>query len=455
MGNLLVSLLNSANALSVYNDALATTENNVLNASTPDYARQVQVLTALPFDLSSGMPGGVGAGPVISTRDAYAEESVRTQQSQLGYQQQISTDLGTLQNYFDPQSTSGISTSLEGLFNSFSQLSVNPNDTVSRQAVLDQAQQVAASFQTTATGIGTTSGAIENETQASVQTINQLASQIAQINTQSTGNGGGAMNAGVDASLNSDLEELSQYAGFKALQQPDGQVTVYLGGQAPLVIGDTAIPLQTDFSSGQTRILDAQGNDITSEIQSGSLAGLLQENNTLLPSYLSDLNTLAQSVADQVNTTLSNGIDQNGNTPTTDLFAYDATAGAAASLTVNPLTPDQIAAALPGAPGGNGNALALAQLTNATPINGFSFAQYYGNISANVGSDLSNAQSDATTDQQLLTQAQTLRSTISGVSLDQEATNLITYQRAYDAVSKMVTVIDAMTEDVINMIPTT
>src|SRR2546423_881164 len=101
MGNLLVSLFNSANALGVYNQALATTENNVLNASTPGYAKQVQTLTALPFDIASGLPGGVGAGPIVSTRNAFAEQSVREQQSQLGYQQQISTDLQQLQNYFD------------------------------------------------------------------------------------------------------------------------------------------------------------------------------------------------------------------------------------------------------------------------------------------------------------------------------------------------------------------
>src|SRR5205807_5775395 len=124
MGNLLVSLLNSANALGVYTEALATTENNVLNSSTPGYAKQVQVLTALPFDLSSGLPGGVAAGPVISTRNAFAEQSVRTQQSQLGYQHQIAGDLQQLQNYFDPSNKSGIAGSMDGLFSSFSQLSV-------------------------------------------------------------------------------------------------------------------------------------------------------------------------------------------------------------------------------------------------------------------------------------------------------------------------------------------
>lgn len=453
MNNILTSLYNTANALSVYGEALNTTENNVLNASTPGYARQVQVLQALPFDPSVGMPGGVAAGPVKSTRDAFAEQSVQVQQSELGYQQQISSDLSQLQNYFPVTGSSGLSPSIDSFFNSFSQLSINPNDTVSRQAVITQGQQLANAFQQTATGMGTTSSAVDDETRAAVNTINSLAGQIAAINTERESNANGSMDAGVDANLNADLEELSQYAGFKALQQPDGEVNVYLGGQSPLVMGSTANAIQADFSTPQTRILDSQGKDITSQVSSGTLAGMLRVKNTLLPSYMNNLNTLAQSIADQVNSTLSDGIDQNGNTPSQDLFAYDTTAGAALSLTVNPLTPDQIAAALPGNDGGNGNALALAQLGSSNALDGTSFSGYYGELAGQVGNDLSNANSSVSTNQQLLTQAQTLRSQVSGVSLDQEATQMLGYQRAYQATSQLVSIMNTLLESVLAMLP--
>ncbi len=119
-------------------------------------------------------------------------------------------------------------------------------------------------------------------------------------------------------------------------------------------------------------------------------------------------------MADQVNNALNNGIDQNGAAPVTNLFSYDATTGAALTLSVNPLTPDQIAAATPGAPGGNGNALALAALANAPVVNGYTFAQAYGNLGGQVGSDLSAAQNNSTTDQSLLSQAQSLRQQSSG-----------------------------------------
>ena len=173
----------------------------------------------------------------------------------------------------------------------------------------------------------------------------------------------------------------------------------------------------------------------------------------MLPSYVSGLNTLAQSLADQVNTTLNNGIDQNGAAPSTNLFSYNASNGAALTLTVNPLTPDQIAAASPGAPGGNGNALALAALGSTPLASGYTFAQTYGNIGAQVGSDLSSAQNNENTTQSLLSQAQSLRQQVSGVSLDQEAENMLEYNRSFDAISKMIGVLNTLTLDIVNLLP--
>ncbi|HTA67531.1 MAG TPA: flagellar basal body rod C-terminal domain-containing protein, partial [Bryobacteraceae bacterium] len=261
------------------------------------------------------------------------------------------------------------------------------------------------------------------------------------------------VNAGVDAQLNSTLEQLSQLVNFKALQQPDGTITVYVGGQTPLVVGAHTYAISGDFSTPQTAVDSSTGADITSQITGGQLSAMLDDKNNVLPGYLASLNTLAQGVADQVNTGLSNGIDENGASPATDLFTYNANLGAAATLAVNPLTPDQIAAAMPGAPGGNGNALALAALANQPNLNNYTFAQFYGNIGAQVGNDLSTATDNQSTKQALLGQAQTLRQQASGVSLDEEAANLIAFQRAYQANAKMLTVLDTLTQDLMNVLP--
>jgi flagellar hook-associated protein 1 FlgK len=452
MGNLFTSLLTSANGLRAYEQALAVTQNNVTNASTPGFVKQTQNLEALPFDVTVGLPGGVRAGPVVSSRDGYAERAVRDQQTAFGFSDQKTTNLTPLETSFNLSGTSGIAPSISNLFQSFSRLSINPNDTASRQAVIQQAGIVAENFQGTATGLLSQQSSLDRESRGVIDTINHLATTIARINAQNQGRKPGSTDPGVDAQLNSSLEELSQLVNFTSLQQPDGSVTVYIGGQTALVTNDQAYAIQGDFSTPQTKVLNSTGADISSQLTGGKLGALLDDKNTVIPSYLSDLNTLAQGVADQVNTTLAQGIDQNGAAPTTNLFTYNPATGAALTLAVNPLTPDQIAAASPGATGGNGNALNLASLADAKILNGYTFAQFYGNLGGRVGSDLSQAKNNQSTAQLLLSQTQDLRTQVSGVSLDEEASHLVAFQRAFEATSKMIGVLNSLTETVINII---
>ncbi len=453
MGNLLASLLNTSNALRVYSQALTVTQNNVVNASTPGYAKQTQGLEAMPFDIAVGLPGGVTAGPVLSARDGFAEKSVREQQTALGLYQQKANDLTPLETYFDLSGTSGIGPDMSGLFQQFSQLSVTPNDAVARQGVIDQANTVAQSFRNTATGLASQGSSLDQASRSTIDSINRLARVIAEVNAHNRVDPSGSVDAGVDAQLNSALEEMSQLVNFTALQQPDGTVAVYLGGQSPLVANDHAYAIQGDFSTAQTAIVSSTGADITNLVTGGKLSALLDDKNNVLPAYMTDLNTLAENFASQVNTTLANGVDQNGAAPTTDLFQYDAAAGAALTLSVNPVTPDQIAAALPGAAGGNGNALALAKLANAKTVDGYTFAQFYGNLGGRVGRDLSEAKNTQSTKQQLLSQAQALRDQVSGVSLDEEAEHLVAFQRAYEATSKMMSILNSLTDTLMKVIP--
>jgi flagellar hook-associated protein 1 FlgK len=452
MGNLLTSLLNSAQALKVYEQAFNVTENNTINVNTPGYAKQVMTFEAQPFDISVGLPGGVVAGQAQNTRNAFAEQAVRSEQTASNFSQQKVTDLTPVESVFNLSASSGVGPDITSLFNSFSALSVNPNDTATRQSVLTAASTVAQDFNDAANGLSTQSSNITQQTNSVIGSINQLASQIAEINGDFPIDPGGSVDAGVDAQLNSSLEQLSQLVNFTALQQPDGQVTVYIGGQTPLVVGSQALAIQTNGAPPEAGILSSTGKDITSEITGGQLGALLDDQNNLLPGYVSSLNMLAQSLADQVNSTLDQGIDQNGAAPATELFTYNAATGAASTLAVNPLTPDQLAAALPGAPGGNGNALVLANLGNLASVNGYTFEEYYGTIGGQVGNDVSSAQTNSTTQQSLLNQAQTLRQQVSGVSLDEEAENLMEFQRSYQAVSKMIGVLNSVTDTLMNMV---
>jgi flagellar hook-associated protein 1 len=452
MGSLTSALHSSANALSVFERTFEVIENNITNANTPGYAKQDQAIDTLQFDPEHGLSGGIGAGPLVSSRSEYIETSVRTQQSNLGAAQQRAGDLSQVQPLFSLTSDSGVANSLNSFFNTFSQLTVNPNDEVSRQAVITQAGQLAQDINQSAAGIAQVGTNVTSQTGVVVSQINQFATQIASINQRFRTNSQAQQDESLDTDLHNSLEGLSSLANISVIRAGDGSYNVYLGGQVPLVLGDQVTPVTAGNVSGQTSILDAQGNDVTSQINGGQLGALIQEKNSTLPGYTTDLNTLAASLADNVNATLASGVDQNGATPTTGLFTYDPT-NPSATLAVTNITPDQIAAASAAAPGGNGNAVALSQLANATVTNGYTFTQFYGNLGSRVGSDVAGAQQDESQAQDQLTQAQTQRTSVSGVDLNEEATKLLQFQQAYQAVGKLVSVINSLTDTLMQMIP--
>lgn len=454
MGGFFTALTNSASALQVYGRVFSVIQNNVANASTPGYVRQDQALTAEAFNPAAGLSGGVLAGPLLSTRSEYLERAVRYQQEQLGAAQQKAADLSQIESLFDVSGRSGVPGALAQFFNSFSQLSVNPNDLAGRQNVLDAASQLAGAFRQNSLGIASVAGDIDTQTRASVSAINQAAADIADINRHYRASSQSSQDAGLDARLHATLESLSQVADYTLIKSSDGSFSVYLGGQTPLVIGDRAYDITADFSRPQTAILDAQGNDITRQLANagGSLGAVLQEKNVVLPGYQTSLDSVAKALADTVNTALGQGLDLAGNAPPVNLFTYSAAGGAASSLAVTAIAPDQIAAASAGAPGGNGNALAVAQLAGQPAVSGFTFVEAYGNLGGQVGRDLSNARQDRAAQQDLVTQAQQQRAQVSGVSLDAEAAKLLQFQQSYQAMGKLVGVLDGLTQTVIDLI---
>ena len=454
MGNINTALYTAANALGVLGQAFNVVENNITNANTPEYADQNANFEPEPFDISQQLSGGVEMGPLISSRDEYLEQAVRTQQTALSYSTQMANDLGEVQSNFSLTSTDGIDSELNNFFNSFSQLSVSPNDTEDRQAVLNAASAVAQSFQSAAQSIQQVSTNVVSQTSGVVSQINLLGSQIANLNQTYSNDPGSNTDPGLDAQMHQDLLQLSQLTNFTLTQNSDGSYNVFVGGQSPLVLGTTAYSFSAGSTSDQTAILDSEGNDVTGEISGGQLGALVQEQNTTLPGYLNGLNTLAQNFADTVNGQLAQGVDQNGDTPTTPLFSYNSASDAASTITVNNLTPDQIAAAAADAPGGGDNAVAMTQLANTPEINGATFTQSYSQIATQIGDDVSNAQADQQQTQSQLTQAQSEVSNASGVNINTEATKLLQYQQAYDAVGKMVGVLDDLTQTLINMVDT-
>ncbi len=477
MGSLFGILDNSLEAIEAFQSALNVSQNNVSNASTPGYAAQIATFEAQPFDPSEGLTGGVEAGPTQSSQNEYANQAVQSQLSQQGNYSAQSTALSSIQGLFDVSGQTGVVGDLNNLFTSFSAWAASPDSTAAQQQVLTSAQELAEGFQSTAASLSQTTTQLNQQITSTVQQINQIGAQIQSDNLAILQNPdpAGGVDAGVSAQMEASIESLSQLTNTTVTYAANGTATVLVGGQTPLVIGGQENALQTNFSDTagavypggvpNAQILDANGNDITSQITQGSLGGLLNVRNVVLPGLQGNgqqvgaLNQLAQQVADQVNSILTSATTPSG-AAGIPLFSYDNSSpvDVAGTLAVNPnITTSTLAPA--DAAASNGAALALSNLGNSTDpadvIDGQSILQFLNATATQVGQQASNAQTGENSATQLLTQAQAVQTQISGVSLNAEAVNVQELQEGYQAAGKMVSVIDDLTQTLIDMVPST
>ena len=469
MGNLFTALTSAGQSLVAYEQALDVTQGNVTNANTPGYVEQLPILQSIDSATNNGQSAGV-TEQTQDTRSQFAETAVQQQTSLLGEYQQLQSSLAPLQNVFDVSSSSAIPSALNQLFQSFSNWSTQPTDGTAQSAVINAAQQTATAFQQAAAQLASIRSSTRATLQSTVAQINADAAKIQNYNSRVAS--GDTSDSALQAQLYSTLDDLSSLVDVQVIPGNGGSVTVLVGGQTPLVIGTqvNALQVANDASTGNgppnVAILDNAGKDVTGQITSGSLNGLLTVLNTVLPSLaggggqVGDLNTLAQSLADTVNNVLAQGSTtatppyQSG----LPLFTYNSSSPStvAATLSVNSaITPSQLAAVDPGPPPvSNGTALKLAGLDSAPggQINGLGFTQYFGSLVAQVGNLANAANTNATAQAQVVTQAQNLRQQLSGVSLDEEAIRLVQLQGSYQAVSKVVTVIDELTQSLLSMV---
>jgi flagellar hook-associated protein 1 FlgK len=479
MANLLGTLISSAHTLDAYSQVLQVTQDNVANASTPGFAKQNLPLEAMQMDLEAGTTGGVTTGQVQTARDEFSEQAVRTQSTGLGFQQQAAAGLTSLQTVFDISGNTGIAKGLNDFFQSASAWGQTPTDQTTRQGVINSATEVAQSFQQAATNLQNLAQQNDVQFRNTVDQVNQIVGQIQAYNHTAMETGTAAQDSGVDAQVHAALQNLSQLISFTASRQPDGTTTILMNGSTPLLIGDRQFNLSAALTSGgasatypnapgSEQLLVGTGTDITAQSTGGQLGAILDMRNRVLASYIGDsnqpgnLNQMAQQFADRVNQLLTSGTTSDGPPPVpgVPLFTYDTTnaTNVAETLAVDPsVTPDQLAATNPGPPYvSNGVPLALSQMANpqddADKIDGFSYTQYYGNMAANVGSQLQNAQNNVAVNQSLLAQAQNQRQQLSGVDLNEEAMILVEFQRAYQANSQFITVLDQLTQDTINIL---
>ncbi len=282
---------------------------------------------------------------------------------------------------------------------------------------------------------------------------------------------------GAQAQLYASLDNLAQLTNFSTVKQSDGTISVLLSGGDALVMGTQVNALSaTDLvdptpsltypnAPPTAHIFDSQGNDVTSQISSGQLGGLLDSRNRVMGDLLGNsaqqgsLNQFAQSLADTVNRILQSGTVSTaaGAANGAALFTYDAanSTNVAATLALDPdIDPAQLAP-VDSSGDANGNANQLANLGNAGNtagnIDGMTLVQFLAQMSSWIGQENQVATTNQTTQQQVAAQATSLRDQVSGVSLDQQATEVLQFQRAYQASAQVLTVLNSILDSTIQM----
>ncbi|MGD1070109.1 MAG: flagellar hook-associated protein FlgK [Bryobacteraceae bacterium] len=473
MGGLFSALQTTSTALNVYTQALGIAQANVANASTPGYA--AQSANILPIDLSGGgaLSGNGAAGSdfisLTSSGNALTDATVQAASSQAGASQTAAQQLSPINQLFDITGATGILAALQQFSTAFSSLSVTPDDVTLGANALAAAGNVAAAFQTVAGSLDTQQSQIASGIQSVVGQINTLAGQIQQLNV--TAGGESQIDPGTGASLRSDLQQLSSLVDITTTTNPNGSVSVLAGGQLPLVLGDQAYTLSANPSAAAGSQIASSGAGNSPDSFSGQLGALLDtQNNTINPLLGANgnpgtLNTLASGFAARVNTLLTSGVTSGG-AAGVPIFTYDLTdpTNAARTLALDPsVTASQLGLASTDASGAvtqsNGIANTLAALPSSTDgadlIDGQSAEGLFGSIAASAGQRLSDAQTASTADQTALTTAQANQQQQEGVSLDQQAVNVTTYERAYQANAQVVSVLNQLTADVVNLISPT
>lgn len=451
MSSLYGTLSISLRALLANQAALENSSNNIANINTPGFARrQVVMEEALP--VGSGaiqQPGGVQVAKIESVRDKVLELRTLDEVQVQAKDQSVADGLSSVESLFG-EGTGFIGDEVDGFFNAVSRLTTDPTNSALRQSVLTAAGNVAASVQKTAQQIASAQQNLDRGVVQTVASINQLTKQISAINIEVANKEKLGQDPGALADQRGQLiRQLTGLIDVSAIDSGDG-LTLTTSSGSPLVVGDRSFDLTLGTNQGGFSDVYSEQQNITSKIAAGKLGGLIEVRDNRLPELTSQLDTFASGFANAINAAQISGYDVNGNAGQ-NLFAAPAQIHGAANSMKVALTDPQLIAASSSASGGNGNLHNLLAVEDSELANGTTVRTFYSSIVFTIGEQVQNASADAEAGNLLVTQLDDQRAAISGVSLDEEATNLIRYQQAFQAAARVIDVVNQLTEVVVNL----
>ena len=448
------------NGLNIYRVATEVTSENIANVNTPGYSRQRVVLETSPPTTANGFPIGTGVRIAAVERyyDSLLQQQLVNAQSTQGYDTTKSTVLQQIEPTFNEISSDGLGAAISNFFGAWQDLTLNPAGSAERQAVMSRAQILTDNFQSVSKAL-TDTISIQNDTLVPLTAdINATLKNIAQLNGEIRTTELVSGNANELRDRRDQLiRDLSQQIGITYKENSDGTTDINYadGAGEALIIGSEAgaLSLANNVSTGLYNIYVTQPEGGTSLVtpKTGQLGATVELRDTIIPGYLSKVDDLAKSVISEVNSIHSAGFQQDGVTPGTNFFSGTK----AEDIALNISTTNQIAASgVAGLVGDSSNALKLAQLQNKLTMSSATttFNSYFDSLVSQVGLDVLSSKNTEAQGIAFTKQLTTLRESNSGVSLDEELTNLIKYQRSYQASSKLITTATEMMDIVIGII---
>ncbi len=455
--------LNTAGTgLSAAQRAMDVTGQNIVNANTPGYSRQRVVLasagpatSATFFSGQQATFGGVGVSDVTRIRDAFLEAS---RAAAGGRQQALTAQANGLtgaQQLLAEPGDNGLQKSLDEFFNSWHDIAVNPStqNTAPGAVVIQNGTTVAAQLHAISNGLAgqwaTTHAALGH----TVAQANQAVQDLALVN--------GKIQEGVVAGRpvnelldNRDVlvRRLADLVGGVATAGEDGMVCVAVGG-VTVVSGTHAETLTVggaqDLVAATTSPPTIYWGTSAVPVESGTALGQLAGLRTDLPGALAAVDQVAVALRDAVNTLHTSGFTLGGATGT-DFFAGTD----ALSLSVAVSDPSELAVASAAGIVDGSVAARIGDVTDdsvaSAVLGGPGPSARWRELTTSLGVRLKSLNTASEVQGAVVQAADDAVEANAGVSLDEEMSNMIMFQRAYQASARVITTVDEMLDTLIN-----
>lgn len=461
-----------ARSLQVQQQGVEVAGHNLANVNNSAYTRQrLSIATSITVPTPWG-PQGTGADVlgIRQLRSTILDQQIQGETSVQGYleSQQHALQLGesilgqslnraataTDGSAETESSQNGIAEGLADLFNSFQSLATSPTSFTERQSVMLQAANLANRFNQVDARLGTLTESLNVTLRDDVAKANELISIIAGYNKQIMATEAGAPGAANDLRdlRQQRIEELAGIVNLQTTEQPTGSIDIAVAGVDVITGPKVLEPLEAYDAGGGQMLVRTTTSGLPLNLTGGRITGTIEARDGALAALRTSLDTLARQLITQVNDLHRAGFGLNGTTGA-DFFLGTGAADIQANqaLSDNPALIQ--ASGVSGVVGDNQVALALAQLATAdqSGMNNQTFSEGYSQTVAAFGQSLwsvNNALSDQEVVQNMLERQ---RDAISGVSLDEEMTDLVKFQRAYQASARLISTIDEMLQTIVNL----